>query len=112
MNNKYGSFPEAQIQAYKKYLHSKIHWMLIYRDPAFGTQYEYVNVPKYIQSIQSQLDGLNELLSDVPEIIVLMSLIEEAKKECESLSFDYSVYRRLLLDAHSVIDELPEVDGD
>lgn len=108
MNYKYGEIPSKQVHDYKSYLHTKIHWMLLYKDPKLEGQYNHVNISKYITSIQRQLDGLNEMFNYSPQLLVLMTLIEKARQVSEEASFDFRVYRSLLLDAHSAIDELPE----
>ena len=108
MKYKYGELSKKQIHDYKSYLHTKIHWMLLYKDPNLEEQYNHVNVSKYIISVQRQLAGLNELFNYSPQMLVLMTLIEKAKQVSEEASFDFCVYRSLLLDAHSAIDELPE----
>ena len=82
--------------------------MLLYKDPKLSEQYKHVDVLKYITTVQRQLDGLNELFNYAPQMLVLMTLIEKARLLCEEASFDFRIYRSLLLDAHSVIDELPE----
>lgn len=108
MDYKYGEIPRKQVHDYKSYLHTKVHWMLLYKDPKLKEQYKHVDISKYITSVQRQLDGLNELFNYSPQLLVLMTLIEKARQICEDASFDFRVYRSLLLDAHSVIDELPE----
>ena len=108
MKYKYGQIPQQQLRDYKSYLHTKIHWMLLYKDPKLEGQYQHVDILKYISTVQRQLDGLNELFNYTPQLLVLMTLIEKAKQLCEEASFDFRVYRSLLLDAHSIVDELPE----
>lgn len=112
MNHKYGIYSSTQIKNYKKYLHSKIHWMLLYKDPNNLNQYQNVNVNKYVESIQFELNGLNELLSYPTKLISLMSLIESIRLELIKTDFNFEKYRKALLDAHSLIDKLPEMDGD
>ena len=54
------------------------------------------------------IDGLNELLF-YPEVIVeLMSNLEAAFMETRKENFDYKVYRKLVLDAHALVDHIGE----
>ena len=53
-----------------------------------------------------RMDGLNELLSYPTEIVAIMSLLEAALIESKKVDFDYKSYRKLVLDAHSLIDKI------
>ena len=55
-----------------------------------------------------KINGLNELLYYPTEIVSIMSLLQAAFQEAEKESFDYSVYRKLILDAHSLVDKIHE----
>lgn len=105
MKYKYGEYSQEQLHSYKAKLHSKVHWLLIYKEN------KYPQLDNYFSSIQFQLDGLNELL-DCPELITLMSLLEAARMEAQKPDCNYSTYRKAVFDAHTMIDRLPEVDGD
>lgn len=102
MKYKYGEFTEEQMHGYKKILHSKIHWLLIYQES------NYPQLIQYFNCVQFHIAGLAELI-DSPQIIELADLIECARIEYESENFNHFKYRKLILDAHSIIDLLPEV---
>lgn len=110
MKYKYGNFTPNQVTNYKKLLHNKIHWLLIYKDPETEQNFKNVNIPKYVASIQYELNGLNEILEKQPRLISLICLIEQALVELKKEDFNFEVYRRLLLDAHSLIDKFPDLD--
>lgn len=106
LETKYGIFDKKQIEEYKDKLHKKLFWLLVYKDPKTCKKYENVNFKKYFTFLMKEIDGLNEVLL-YPEVIVeLMSLLEAAFIETESLNFNYAAYRKLILDAHSLVDLL------
>lgn len=105
MKNKYGRFSQEQVRAYKKRLHSRIHWLLIYKEQGYS------QLDQYFSSIQIQISGLAQLINS-PHIITLMTLIESARSENLSSDCNYSKYRKIILDAHSLVDLIPETDGD
>jgi hypothetical protein len=106
MKTIYGQFPEEQFEKYKKIMHKELFWLLLYKDPKTKDQYAYVDYDKYFVGLMKKLDGLNELLSYPVEFVSLMSLLQAAFKETKKEVFDYSFYRKLVLDAHALIDKL------
>ena len=52
---------------------------------------------------------MNELLLCQPELVSIMSLLQAALNEYVSDDFDFQIYRKLILDAGSEIDNLKEV---
>lgn len=55
-----------------------------------------------------KIDGLNRLLFYPTEIVEIMADLEAALAECEKPTFDYREYRKLVLDAHSLVDRIGE----
>lgn len=106
METKYGLFPDTQFDSYKQYLHSKIHWLLIYKDSRCNESYQTIDVDKCFTTLQVQLTGLNSLLNYPSTLITLMTLLESAKIEQAQTSFNFNNYRKLLLDAHRLVDLL------
>ena len=108
MKTIYGTFSKEQLDEYKARLHSKLFQLLLYKDPKTKDKYN-VNFEKYFNGIMHSIDGLNELLF-YPEVIVeLMSNLEAALIETRKENFDYKVYRKLVLDAHALVDHIGEV---
>lgn len=112
MNTLYGKYGECQLSDYKKKLHSKIFWLLIYKDPETIEDYAYVDFDKYFRSLMKEINGLNDLLLCPPKLIEMMSLLQAAYKETEESEFDYRTYRKFILDAHNVLDEIDFGEGD
>lgn len=102
MMHLYGNFSETQIKEQKKSLHNSIHWLLIYKEE----NYEYLDT--YFESLLLRIGGLNDILLEPPELVTLLSLLQAARKEALSDSFEFKKYRKLILDSHSLIDKIKE----
>lgn len=97
----HGTFTDEQFEIFKKKLHSKIHWLLIYKeadDCEFFDEY-FIRVMKYCR-------GLNETLDHNPMIIDLVTILQVAYDEAHQEPFDFKEYRRYILEAHNIIDRL------
>lgn len=99
---KYGTFSSEQLKEYKKKLHNRIHWFLIYYEN------NYPLLDKYFENIQYYLNGLDEVLKYPMEMVELIATIETARLEFNKPNCDPKVYKKLILDAHSIIDKLPD----
>ena len=104
MEHKYGSFSENQMSDYKKKLHNNIHWLLVYKEN------DYKLLDEYFNTTLLKLNAMNELLSYPNDIVSLYETLEAARIVLNSNDFNFKTYRKLILDAHSLIDKLPEVD--
>ena len=106
MKNMYGYFSDEQMEKYKIKLHKELFWLLLYKDPKTKDEYLNVDFNKYFDGLMRKINGLNELLFYPTEIVAIMSLLEAALIETRSTNFDYQTYRKLVLDAHSLIDKI------
>lgn len=106
----YGTFTSEQMKQQKESLHKAIFWLLLYKDPKTKDEYRFVDFEKYFKGVMLRLNGLNELLYNPPEIITLLSVLQAALIESRSNPFNYKTYRKLILDAHSLIDKIMECD--
>lgn len=103
MKHIYGAYGKAQFNGYIKKLHSMIHWLLVYKDEKNAVLLDYFDF------LQLRIQGFNALLGEPAEIVELMTLVECAKAEfLKGPECNNHVYRRLVLDAHAVIDRLQE----
>jgi hypothetical protein len=102
MKYKYGTYPNEQFDEYKKRIHSLIHWLLIYKEENAEI------LPGYFEKVQSKLDGLNELMNHPVQIVEIMNLIESARLESEKEDMSFRQYRKLILDAHDLVDSIEE----
>jgi hypothetical protein len=106
MRNLYGNFDNEQMENYKVKLHKELFWLLIYKDPKTKDEYLSVDFNKYFDGLMRKIDGLNELLFYPTEIVAIMSLLEAALIESKKADFNYQAYRKLVLDAHSLVDKI------
>lgn len=108
MQHLYGNFSEQQIKEYKIKMHKEMFWLLLYKDPETKDQFRNTNYEKYFIGLMKKLDGLNTLLLCPVEIVSILSLLQAAYNETKKEEFDYQSYRKLILDAHSLVDKIPE----
>jgi hypothetical protein len=106
VNSIYGDFDLNQIEKYKTKLHKKIFWLLLYKDPKTKDNYPEVDFDKYFIYLMKEIDGFNQLLKYPSEIVEIMSILQAAYNETLKDNFDYQVYRKFILDAHSLIDKI------
>ena len=101
MNYKYGTLPQSQIHEEKIRLQGAIYKLLPYKED------NYELLDKYFQALLQRISVLNSLFMEQPKIITLMSILESARYET-----DFLKYRKDILDACSLVNELEEVDSD
>lgn len=106
MNGVYGSFSQEQIDKYKKILHKKIHWLLLYKDPNMKNQFPTVDVNKYFEYLLKEINGASVVLNYPVQIIEILSLLQAAYDESHKETYDWEVYRKLVLDAHNLVDKI------
>jgi hypothetical protein len=92
-------------------LHKELFWLLLYKDPKTKEKYDTVNYDKYFTFLMKKIDGLNELLFYPVEIVSIMSLLQAAYQETKHPDFNFQIYRKLVLDAHNLVDDINK-DGD
>lgn len=108
---KYGKVTDKQISALKKKLHASLFWLLIYKDPETSEQYQNVDVDLYFESLMAKIGGLSDILGNPPSLIWLESQLEAAKHELDKDDFNFHAYRKLVLDAHSSVDQMFDESG-
>ena len=108
MDSLYGEFKKEQIVQVKKSLRGNIFFLLLCADPSTSEQYKEVDVNKSFKGLLLKLNGLNELLLYQPKIVEIMSLLLPAMIEYNSENFDFSIYRKLILDAGAEVQRLKE----
>ena len=106
MDTLYGSYNNEQFEQYKIQLHKEMFWLLLYKDPKTKDKYKNIDFEKYFVNLMKKLDGLNEILLCPIEMISIMSLLQAALIESRNDHFNYQVYRKLILDAHALVDKI------
>ena len=109
MEYKYGAYSESQLSATKQYIRKQIFYLLLYVDPKTSNEYTNVDVIKAFNGLQYKLGGLNSLLFEPPALVTVMSLLEAALMELQSQDeFDFSKYRKLVLDAGNEVVKIDD----
>ena len=109
MEYKYGTFTTEQIAETKVKLRKQIFFLLLLVDPDTKDKYIHINVNDAFQNILNIIDGYNELLYYPQELVTILGLLEAARMEYNSDKFDYSKYRKLVLDAGNKVLSIKEV---
>lgn len=89
-------------------MHKELFWLLLYKDPKTYNEYSNVDFEKYFIGVMKKIDGFNELMYNPVEIVSVLSLLQAAYKESKKDSFNWGMYRKLILDAHNLIDKIKE----
>lgn len=111
MKTIYGHFDDNQIEEYKVKLHRELFWLLLYKDPKLEYKYNNINYDKFFTFLMKRLDGLNEILDYPVELVQIMSSLQAAFNEAHKDEFNYKMYRKLILDAHSLVDKINKRGG-
>ena len=110
MKHKYGNFTETQMLLTKRSLRKQIFFLLLCVDPETKDNYTHVDVGEAFEGLLYKLDGLNSILGEPQEIVDTISLLEEALIKYKEPEFNFRTYRRLILSAGSLIDDIREDD--
>lgn len=110
MKHKYGNFTKKQILSTKKLIRKQIFFLLLCADPKTKGDYIHVDVREAFKGLLYKLDGLNSVLGEPQELVDTISLLEEALIKYNEPKFNFQTYRRLVLNAGSLIDAIREVD--
>ena len=106
MKTLYGNFDYMQLEEYKVLLHKEMFWLLLYKDPQTKNNFKDINFELFFTTLMKKIDGLNAVLLYPVEIVSIMSLLQAAFIESQKDDFDYKTYRKLVLDAHSLVDKM------
>mgnify|MGYP000844205869 FL=1 len=107
MKYKYGNFPSQQFEEYKHKIRKDIFFLLLSADKK-ANPIRTVDVDSAIVNLMYQLDGLNQILCYRPEVVKVITLLEEARSIYENVPFDFPTFRKLILDAGAEILKIKE----
>lgn len=110
MQYKYGEFTSSQVSLTKKEIQKQIFFLLLCADPKTKNDCKYVNLNDAFNSLLYKLGGLNSLLGHPRVLVDVISLLEEALIKLNEPIFNFKVYRKLVLDAGALINDIKEVD--
>lgn len=108
MKHMYGEFTTNQISKTKKSLRGSIFFLLLCVDPKTSEDYKDVDVNKCFEGLLLKIGGLNDLLFCPLELVTTLSLLKAAMNEFNSPEFNFSIYRKLILDAGAEVDKIRE----
>lgn len=110
MRHKYGNFTEKQIRLTKKSIRKQIFFLLLCADPKTKSKYIHIDVIEAFKGLLYKLDGLSNILGNPQEIVEIVGMLEEALIQYTEPNFDFQVYKRLVLGAGSLVNNIKEVD--
>ena len=110
MKHKYGNFTEKQMLLTKESIRKQIFFLLLCADPQTKGNYTHVDIIEAFKGLLYKLDGLNSVLGEPQELVDTISLLEEALIKYNEPEFNFKTYRRLILSAGSLINDIKEVD--
>lgn len=99
-DTRFGQLTPEQYAGYLKRLHSQIHWLLLYAEKNSP------DLEGYFDKVQMHIAGLNSLMNYPSSIVDLCVLVECARTEYDSPNYDFKRFRKIVLDAHEVIDRM------
>lgn len=102
----YGTFNDAQMDDLIKRLHSKVHRLLIYKDPKITDDYSDVDYDKYYQFLMKEMDACNIIFRYPLAIVEVITLLQMAYNETKKEDFDFKAYRKFILNAQNYLDEI------
>lgn len=106
---KYGEFSTNQIVETKDYIRKRIFFLLLIVDPETKGNYQNIDVNKAFESELKKIGGLNSILYEPPELVRIISLLEAALIEFNNPDFEWSKYRKLILDVGNEVLKIKEV---
>lgn len=106
MMSKYGEISKEQLVEYKDRLHKKLFWLLLYKDPKTKDEYSGTNFNRYFTTLMKELKGLDSILLHPSGLLEMLSILEAAYCETTNPTFDYMIYRKFVLDAHTLLDRM------
>jgi len=102
MDGLYGKISDEQLADFKKKLHSKIHWLLVYKEEdSFDIDYD-----TYFTDVMKYIGSACEVLAQDSVALQIMTMLKMAYDETVLDEFNHSRYRHYILEAHNLVDRL------
>lgn len=92
----YGEFTDKQINEAVRVMHNDIHKLLLYKDKkieetVFNSEEDFFN---YYDNLLFRFGGLNELLGEPDNMVMLMSTLQAALDNIHSNHYSYKTFRK------------------
>jgi len=102
MDGLYGKITDEQLEDFKRKLHSKIHWLLIYKeDDSFDVDYD-----SYFTEVMKYIGSACEILTQDSVALQILTTLKMAYSETMADEFNYDKYRHYVLEAHNLVNRL------
>lgn len=102
MDGLYGKITEQQLSAFKKRLHSKIHWLLVYKEEeSFDVNYD-----TYFNELMEFIGRAGEVLRQDAIVLEILTVLRMAYAETTRDTFNHDKLRHYVLEAHNLVDRL------
>lgn len=102
MDGLYGKITEQQLSEFKKRLHSKIHWLLVYKEEdSFDVDYD-----TYFTELMEYIGQAGEVLRQDSITLEILTTLRMAYEETVKDTFSHYKYRHYVLEAHNLVDRL------
>lgn len=111
----YGTFTDKQINEAVRAMHNDIHKLLLYKDKRIEEKIfeDDEAFLIFFENVMFKLGGTKTLFNDNGIMVTLMSELQAALNNAKSDHFDYTTFRRAILDSHGYIKAMfEEVDCD
>lgn len=110
MDYLYGSFTGEQIKKTAQQMHNDVHRLLLYKDKKieekiFENDEEFLN---YYKNLLYRFGGMNTLLKEPPMFVYLISTLQAGYNDVTSDDFQYTRFRKAILDCHGYIKAIFE----
>ena len=102
MDGLYGKISLDQLDDFKRKLHSKIHWLLIYKESDDFT----IDYDAYYTELMRYIGSAGEVLRQDAVALEILTMLTMAYGETTKDEFNHSRYRRYVLEAHNLVDRL------
>lgn len=102
MDGLYGKITQEQLNDFKKKLHGKIHWLLIYKEIDDFT----VDFDAYYTELMNYIGSAGEVLRQDAVVLEILTTLKMAYGETVKDEFNHGRYRRYVLEAHNLVDRL------
>ena len=102
MDGLYGKITKEQLDDFKRRLHNKIHWLLIYKESdEFKVDFE-----AYYTELMTYIGNAGEVLRQDAIALEILTTLSLAHNETLKEEFNHGRYRKYVLEAHNLVDRL------
>ena len=108
MDGLYGKITEQQLSDFKKRLHSKIHFLLVYKEESSFS----VDFDNYFNEVLKYIGKAGEILRQDSVVLEILTVLKMAYEETTQDEFSHDRYRHYVLEAHNLVDKLGVIADD